>query len=100
MELRIGKTTYDVTWPYALSPTYVRGRINFTRATIEIAQRTGTPLRKRSNKGLQHTFWHEVVHGILQDMGSRKYRDEYFVDELAKRIGQVHAQLPVAERGV
>jgi hypothetical protein len=93
MKLKIGKTQYDVSWPDTLEPPIVRGRIDYRAATIQIAKRAGSPRRARSPKGLNHTFWHEVVHGILYDMGSRKYRDEQFVDELAKRIMQVREQL-------
>lgn len=92
MKLKIGKTTYSVSWPDTLEPPLTRGRIDYTAKTIQVAQRAGQPRRRREVRGVQHTFWHEVVHGILYDMGSRKYRDEAFVDELAKRIMQVHDQ--------
>lgn len=93
MKLKIGKTTYNVSWPDTLEPPLTRGRIDYTAKTIKVAKRAGQPRRVRAAKGREHTFWHEVVHGILYDMGSRKYRDEVFVDELAKRIAQVHDQL-------
>ncbi len=93
MKLKIGKRVYTVTYPETLEPPLTRGRINYTKGTIEIAKRAGAPRRTRSLSGMQHTFWHEVVHGMLHDMGSRKYKDEVFVDELAKRIVQVHRQV-------
>lgn len=93
MKLKIGKTTYNVSWPDTLEPPLTRGRIDYTGKTIKVALRAGQPRRVRTVKGSRHTFWHEVVHGILYDMGSRKYRDEVFVDELAKRIVQVGDQL-------
>ena len=93
MKLKIGKTTYNVSWPDTLEPPLTRGRIDYTGKTIKVALRAGQPRRVRAAKGREHTFWHEVVHGILYDMGSRKYRDEVFVDELAKRIVQVGDQL-------
>lgn len=93
MKLKIGKTTYNVSWPDTLEPPLTRGRIDYTAKTIQVAQRAGQPRRRRKLGGMEHTFWHEVVHGILYDMGSRKYRDEVFVDELAKRILQVGDQL-------
>jgi hypothetical protein len=38
---------------------------------------------------MKTTFWHEVVHGILYDMGSRKNSDEIFVHGIATRLAQV-----------
>lgn len=93
MKLKIGKTTYNVSWPDTLEPPLTRGRIDYTGKTIKVALRAGQPRRVRTATGKAHTFWHEVVHGMLYDMGSRKYRDEVFVDELAKRIVQVGDQL-------
>lgn len=67
----------------------VAGNIAFGSQTIRVAARTGRPLRKRSERARLTTFWHEVVHGILHDMGSRKNSDEIFVDAFAKRLVQV-----------
>lgn len=93
MKLKIGKTTYNVSWPDTLEPPLTRGRIDYTAKTIKVARRAGQPRRIRSVKGTVHTLMHEVVHGILYEMGSRKYRDEAFVDELAKHIIQVMEQI-------
>ena len=46
-------------------------------------------LRKQPPKKQAHTFWHEVVHAILHDMGDARWADEAFVDGVAKRINQV-----------
>ena len=93
MKLKIGKTTYKVSEIATLEPPLVRGRISYRNQTIHIADRAGVPRRKRSVAGKYHTLWHEIVHGVLEDMGSAKYKDEVFVDELAKRIIQVNKQL-------
>jgi len=92
-KLKIGKTTYNVEHVDTLEPPLTRGRIDYTARSIKIAKRAGQPRRKRSVKGAVHTLMHEVVHGILYEMGSRKYRDEVFVDELAKHIIQVMEQM-------
>ena len=93
MKLKIGAHVYNAQTVDTLEPPLVRGRINYTQRTILIAKRAGQPRRVRSPKGLEHTFWHEVTHGILHSMGSRKMYDEAFVDELATRIGQVFNQV-------
>ncbi len=93
MQLKIGKRSYTLSYPDTMEPALVRGRIRYADKTIQVALRTGQPRRKRSALGLQHTLWHEITHGILHDMNSSKFKDEHFVDELAKRIVQVNAQL-------
>jgi len=95
MKIKIGKTQYTVSRVPSLEPPIARGRVNYTARTIQIAERSGRPLRKRSVQGMQHTLWHEMVHAMLKDMGSTKERDELFVDELAKRIHQINKQLGV-----
>ena len=67
----------------------VRGNISYDKRVIKIADRVGVPLRRRADSARVRTFWHEVVHGILYDMGSSKFKDEVFVDGIATRITQV-----------
>jgi hypothetical protein len=93
MKIKIGKTQYTLQMVHSLEPPIARGRVNYTTRTIQIAERSGRPLRKRSLRSKKHTVWHELVHAMLKDMGSTKERDEVFVDELAKRIVQVNKQV-------
>lgn len=98
--IRIGKTHYRVEFPDHMPNPIVTGNIAFGSRTIKVASRTGKPLRKRTSKAMTTTFWHEVVHGILYDMGSRKNSDEVFVDGIAKRIVQVIHSAKFAGRDV
>ena len=43
----------------------------------------------RTAKEIEQTFWHEVVHSILGDMGHALNRDEDFVDAFADRLHQI-----------
>ena len=43
MKLKIGKTTYNVSWPDTLEPPLTRGRIDYTGKTIKVALRAGQP---------------------------------------------------------
>lgn len=92
MKIKIGKTPYKVTLIGQFDSTLHRGSIDYNKREITLATRSGKPVRARSPRGIRHTFWHEAVHGMLYDMGSAKYHDELFVDELAKRVAQVCAQ--------
>ena len=94
MKIKIGKTQYVVSRVDKIdvkSPHTV-GRIHYGTKQIVLALR-GYAGRKRSDARMQATLWHECVHAILEDMGSRKEKDEIFVDALAKRIQQVGAQI-------
>lgn len=71
---------------------HVVGRIWYGYKLIYIRRKTLTG-KPRSERKMKATLWHECVHGILEDMGSPKERDERFVTELAKRIQQVGAQI-------
>ena len=93
MKIKIGKTQYMLSRVPSLEPPIARGRVNYTERTIQIAERSGRPLRKRSVAGMYRTMWHELVHAILRDMGASQERNEIFVDELAKRIVQVNKQV-------
>lgn len=39
--------------------------------------------------GVSETFWHEVTHLILHDMGDPRWQDEKFVVAFSKRLNQV-----------
>ena len=92
MKLKIGKTQYTVQMVDGLDKKTSRGRITYKPVnTIQVT--TYSNGRPRSVKAMQHTVWHEAVHGMLYEMGSTKYRDEIFVDTLAKMIQQVNAQV-------
>lgn len=97
MKIKIGKTNYAVSHVETLTPKLARGRITYKPVnTIQVT--THAHGKPRSAKAQQHTLWHELVHGMLYEMGSTKYRDEAFVDDLAKLIQQVQAQ--VAAKGL
>jgi len=38
---------------------------------------------------MSDTFWHEVTHAILHDMGSKLYNNEKFVNGFSDRLNKV-----------
>ena len=85
-QFTVGNSTYTVIEPYRMERDLVQGRVKYGPRTVEVTQRhfkTGKPLTTARRA---HVFWHEAVHAILKDMGSRKEGDEIFVDGIAKRI--------------
>lgn len=90
-KFKVGKKKYQVDiWPTIVTPP-ANGRIFFDTGVILLASSsayTGRPL----SEGERNTaFWHETVHAILHDMGSRKNSDEAFVEGMARRLAQVVA---------
>lgn len=45
--------------------------------------------KPREAQQIAETFWHEVTHAILHDMGNPLWRNETFVTEFSKRLNQV-----------
>lgn len=57
----------------------VMGRVNFGRAHIQVS--TKYPAAE-----VRNTFWHEITHAILDDMGSDLTNNERFVTAFANRL--------------
>lgn len=55
------------------------GRIKYSEKRIEVG--TAYPAAE-----IRNTFWHEVVHGILNDMGSSLCDNERFVTSFANKL--------------
>lgn len=88
-KFKLGRKVYKVEQPVKLLEPGAFGRAWVTEQVIHVAMEHPRSKRQRSDKERFQTFWHETTHAILHDMGSRKYKDEVFVDELAKRIVSV-----------
>ena len=57
----------------------VMGRISYGRRRIQVAH-------KYPAAEVRNTFWHEITHGILEDMGSDLAENERFVTAFANRL--------------
>lgn len=44
---------------------------------------------EREERDILYTFWHEITHAILHDMGDKRARDEKFVHAFAARLNHV-----------
>jgi|ERR1035437_4082623 hypothetical protein len=63
------------------------GRTNPAVGTIELATHYGYV--QRGPIAMAETFWHEVVHCILFDMGDPRWKDETFVVSFSRRLADV-----------
>ena len=85
--IKIGKTRYPVVQPFALIPPTHAGSVTYGH-NIRVAHviRKGPRYVARSERQRSETFWHEVTHAILHDMGSKLEANEQFVTEFSKRL--------------
>ena len=82
----VGTTKYDIKQPETLT-RYRQGLIEYGTHTIWIAKSsviTGkyTPVER------ENTFWHELTHAILHDMGDPLCRNEDFVNNFSTRLSK------------
>ena len=83
-EFNLSGVRVPVWQPYEMSYSLSKGRSGYGPMSMHVARsvaRAAMPKKERTE-----TFWHEFLHLALYDMGSNKYRNEGFVNELAKRI--------------
>lgn len=86
---KVGAAHYTVTLKPAIGNSDW-GRCWVDTHRIEIATTSKRKPRPTDGPtGINVTFWHEVTHAILSDMGNALYRDEAFVTAFAKKLGQV-----------
>lgn len=90
-EVKIGKTKIRVLKPYAVrvGKDACRGCYNWATKEIHVANYTPSGKHKYSPSEKSNTFWHELTHAILHDMGEKKLNDnEQFVSDFADRLDQ------------
>jgi hypothetical protein len=85
--IKIGKTKYPVLQPFALIPPTHAGSVTYGHS-IRVAynMRTSGRLAPRSQRQRSETFWHEVTHAILHDMGHKLESNEKFVTAFSQRL--------------
>jgi hypothetical protein len=84
-EITVGKKTYTVRFVKWLHGPPSIGRVYYDQNVIQIATQDcrGTPL---GSEEIDDTFWHELTHCILHDMGHDLCDNERFVTAFANRL--------------
>jgi len=84
-EITVGKRTYTVTRPQTIQDPAAMGRTYFDENRIEIAKfdNHGNTFEQEE---IDDTFWHELTHAILYDMGHDLSSNERFVTAFANRL--------------
>lgn len=88
IRIRVGTKMYSVDVVESMRRKHTMGRTYYDMERIEIAKRSNATGREYSKDEIDDTFWHELTHAILYDMGSRLHKDEQFVTEFAGRLAK------------
>jgi len=83
--ISVGKKTYEITRPQTIQDPAAMGRTYFDENRIEIAKfdNHGNTFEQEE---IDDTFWHELTHAILYDMGHDLCANERFVTAFANRL--------------
>lgn len=87
-KIKVGSNWYSVDIVESMQNKSEMGRVHYDTRKIELARRThhGVPLRLSA---IQETYWHELVHAILESMGEHELNDrESFVERFAYLLAQ------------
>jgi len=84
----LGDRTYTVRMLPTMNKRGVMGATYFQAARIEIGKKSKTTGVAYRREEINETFWHELTHAILNDMGSGLDRDEDFVTAFSSRLAQ------------
>ena len=88
-KIKVGTKWYSVEVVEALLDKGEMGKVNYPEQKIKIGAKSNLTGKKYNKDQIKETFWHELVHTILVDMGEYKLnRREDFVEEFARRLSK------------
>ena len=84
-KIKVGENWYSVDIAESMRERLYMGEVHYAKRTITLARKSyhGIPLKLSA---LQETFWHELTHTILYDMGHDLCANERFVTAFANRL--------------
>lgn len=60
--------------------------VDYRAGTITLGKQSRITNRSYRTEEMDDSFWHELTHAILHEMGSGLYRDEKFVTKFANLL--------------
>lgn len=87
--ITIGKKKYDVLVCDRGPERGAMGGVSYDGKLIIVGTRSWYTNKRFKQEEITDTFWHEVTHAILQDMGHKLEADEKFVTAFANRLNKV-----------
>lgn len=85
IKIKVGEKWYKIEKVEVIAGC--KGDVTYDDKTIRIASRSANYAYTADEQ--INTFWHEVTHTILHDMGSKLEADELFVTAFANRLHNV-----------
>ena len=87
--IRVGARQYSIEVVEAMLDKRLAGEINYHERLIQVGMRNGRTGRLFNTNFVHDTFWHELVHAILDDMDEDTLnRNERFVTAFASRLAK------------
>jgi len=87
-KLKVGERWYSVDIVETMERKATMGYVHYGVRAISVALKSNVTNKPYSNDEVSDTFWHELTHAILFDMGSNLYKDEKFVTRFANRLSK------------
>ena len=86
-KIRVGRRWYSVEVVEAMLDKRDMGRVHYDKQRIQLGRTSNTTGKPFKPEKIADTFWHEVVHTILRDMGEHRLNsNEAFVTKFANRL--------------
>ena len=87
--IRVGRKWYSVEVVEAMLERRHMGKTYYPEQQIKVGKRSNITGKPYKECDIRDSFWHEVTHAILFDMGrDRLNADEQFVTEFANRLSK------------
>lgn len=87
-KIKVGDRWYSVEIVETMQRRAQMGCVYYGPGIVEIATKSNTTNKPYSKNEVSDTFWHELTHAILYDMGSTLYKNEKFVTRFASRLAK------------
>lgn len=87
-KIKVGDRWYSVEIVETMERRAQMGYVYYGTGLIEVAKRSNVTDRAYSTAEVSDTFWHELTHAILYDMGSSLHSNEKFVTRFANRLSK------------
>lgn len=86
---KLGNRQYTVHFTQAMPGRGHMGEVDYALRKVTIARTSNMTGRSFKSEEIDDTFWHEVTHAILKDMGHKLWDNERFVTRFAQRLTEV-----------
>ena len=87
-QITVGATTYKVGQPKHIRYKGMMGELDINACVLDVATNSNLTGKRFKAEDRYDTFWHELTHAILYDMGSELNKDEKFVTEFSNRLNR------------